>query len=414
MRARVRTMRPIRQPTHRLRQIVEHSVPSRTTVAQRALLGCGIWLLEASARPAGAPAGRSARCGRYLRPPSSLAPPGLVEVWPVNLGPPALHRRERGGVQRGSEPVRVSRRLSQASTRAGTADLRRSNTAAPNGGQRFSCPEPLTAGRTSTVHVASPGSHQSSASAPRVKTSHRRRLASATFRRRGLCGSSRRSPRALRDAVRLPGGSPGHRRCDPWVGGYPGGGSGRGGLFWWSGVPGDVFSIELAVLQAVVQLADEFAAQSAQRRLVGVAGCTALAVVGQRAGRMQQGVERPPSAGVGHPLVAGPAQQHHSRLAGGAGDCGGSGEAAAAGSIGEAGRIIAELAEHPALVVQMPWRIPSQPRAIEILLQRWRLPQVVVPTAHHHAAGGPWTQTRNHRSRAADTIESSRERATDM
>jgi hypothetical protein len=146
--------------------------------------------------------------------------------------------------------------------------------------------------RVKRAHAeAPPPAHQSSASVPRIKTSHR--CGGQGFRAvvhlpapgivRVFAGVSR----ALRDAVRLPGGSPGHRRYDPWVGGYPGGGSGRGRLLWWSGVPGDVFSVELAVLQAVVQLADELVAQSAQRRFVGVAGCAALSVVGQRAGRVQ-------------------------------------------------------------------------------------------------------------------------------
>jgi hypothetical protein len=48
------------------------------------------------------------------------------------------------------------------------------------------------------------------------------------------------------------------------------------------------------------------------------------------------------------PLVASSPQQHDAGLARGAGDRGGSGIAAAAGSIGEAGRIVSELAQHPA------------------------------------------------------------------
>jgi hypothetical protein len=59
-------------------------------------------------------------------------------------------------------------------------------------------------------------------------------------------------------------------------------------------------------------------------------------------------VERPPAAGVGQPLVAGSAQQHDAGFAGGSGDRGGSGIAAPAGSIEEAGRIVSELAQHPA------------------------------------------------------------------
>ena len=59
-----------------------------------------------------------------------------------------------------------------------------------------------------------------------------------------------------------------------------------------------------------MELADEFAAQSAQRGFVGIAGCASSTVVGHRAGRVLHGVERPPAAGVGKALVTRPAQQH--------------------------------------------------------------------------------------------------------
>jgi hypothetical protein len=57
----------------------------------------------------------------------------------------------------------VPRRLSPASTRAGTADLRHSNTAAPKCCQRFAGSEPHSVDPTWTVDAASPGSHPSPA-----------------------------------------------------------------------------------------------------------------------------------------------------------------------------------------------------------------------------------------------------------
>jgi len=59
---------------------------------------------------------RASSAGDTSGRPASAAP--AREGWPVTLGPPALHRGEPDGVQHGTEPARVPRRLSQACTRA--------------------------------------------------------------------------------------------------------------------------------------------------------------------------------------------------------------------------------------------------------------------------------------------------------
>jgi hypothetical protein len=112
------------------------------------------------------------------------------------------------------------------------------------------------------------------------------------------------------------------------------------------GCLGVLLVIGLAVGQAVVQLAEQFAAHAAQRCVMAVAGGAAGVASGPDAGRAGQRGERPPSAGVGEPVVARPPADDDAALAGGAGDRGGSGVAAAAGSVGKAGAVVTELAEY--------------------------------------------------------------------
>ncbi len=113
------------------------------------------------------------------------------------------------------------------------------------------------------------------------------------------------------------------------------------------GWPGDVLAVELVVLQAVVQLSEQLVRQPAQRGLVRFSGGAAASVVGVGAFGFADGVEGPPSAGVGKSLVAGSAHQDDSGFARGSGDRCGSGVTAPGGRVGEAVRVVPELAEHP-------------------------------------------------------------------
>jgi uncharacterized membrane protein len=112
-------------------------------------------------------------------------------------------------------------------------------------------------------------------------------------------------------------------------------------------VPGEVLVVVLASVKAVVELSEQLVRQSAQRRVVVVAGIAAGVVVGACAGALGQAAEGPQVAGVGQTLVADVAGQDGAAATGGAGDGAGAGVVAAAGSIGEAGAVIAELAEQP-------------------------------------------------------------------
>jgi hypothetical protein len=51
-------------------------------------LDCGIRLFDVKGAPCGRAGGRLARCGRYLRPPSSLAPPDLDRRTTYEGAPP--------------------------------------------------------------------------------------------------------------------------------------------------------------------------------------------------------------------------------------------------------------------------------------------------------------------------------------
>src|SRR6266700_367995 len=64
-------------------------------------------------------------------------------------------------------------------------------------------------------------------------------------------------------------------RCDRRLGLYRSGGQVSGGVW-----PGDVFAVELSVLDALMKLPDQFVGQSAQRGFVGVANVPAVPVVG--------------------------------------------------------------------------------------------------------------------------------------
>src|SRR5204863_296437 len=59
-----------------------------------------------------------------------------------------------------------------------------------------------------------------------------------------------------------------------------------------------------ALVEAVVELTEQFAGQAAQRGVVPVAGGAALVVVGAGAGGSGQGAEGPPVAGVGQACAA--------------------------------------------------------------------------------------------------------------
>jgi hypothetical protein len=75
--------------------------------------------------------------------------------------------------------------------------------------------------------------------------------------------------------------------------------------------PGPVFPVELAVFEAVVQLAEQLAGQSAQHGFMPVAGGAAGSVVRLGARGVLAARERPPAHRVSQPPVLRPPQQHH-------------------------------------------------------------------------------------------------------
>jgi len=124
------------------------------------------------------------------------------------------------------------------------------------------------------------------------------------------------------------------------------GGSG-GGLLLIKRGPGAGRVVEAAMSQAVAHLTEQLSGQPAQRSFVAVAGVAAALVERLWVAIALDGGYRPPAAGIGQPLVAGPAHHHHPAAPEGAGDRRGSRIGAAAGGIDKAGRVVIELAQHP-------------------------------------------------------------------
>jgi hypothetical protein len=82
--------------------------------------------LVSRARPSGARGGRLARCGRYLRPPSSLAPSahGKVRTRQERPSVPPAHASPGRRPGRGPAPLRTSLRPPLRASRAPSASLR--------------------------------------------------------------------------------------------------------------------------------------------------------------------------------------------------------------------------------------------------------------------------------------------------
>src|SRR5579859_712416 len=122
-------------------------------------------------------------------------------------------------------------------------------------------------------------------------------------------------------------------------------GDGVVGLGGWR--EGSVLVVGLAGGQAVVEAADEAVEQVSLGGGVPVAGGAAAVVVGSGTGGGGEGGERPVVPGGGEPLVLDAAVLDGPGLAAGFGDGGGAGVGLEAFSIGEAGPVVADLAEHP-------------------------------------------------------------------
>ena len=108
-----------------------------------------------------------------------------------------------------------------------------------------------------------------------------------------------------------------------------------------------MFVVELAGLQAVVQLAEEFVEQVSLGLAVPVSGGAAGVEVAAGAGRGAQRRQRPHRADGGQAPVFDMPMQHNGFLAAGAGDRGGSGEGFQPAGIGEAGAVVADLGQYP-------------------------------------------------------------------
>jgi hypothetical protein len=108
-----------------------------------------------------------------------------------------------------------------------------------------------------------------------------------------------------------------------------------------------VFVIELAVLQAVVKLAEEFVEQVSLGLVVPVSGGAAGIEVAARARRGAQRSQRPDRADGSQPPVPDMAMQHNGFLATGTGDRSRSSEGFQPAGVSEAGAVIADLGKHP-------------------------------------------------------------------
>ena len=108
-----------------------------------------------------------------------------------------------------------------------------------------------------------------------------------------------------------------------------------------------MFVVELAGLQAVVKLAEEFVEQVSLGLAVPVSGGAAGIEVAAGARRGAQRSQRPDRADRSQAPVFDMPVQHHGFLAAGAGDRGGAGEGFQPAGIGEAGAVVADLGQHP-------------------------------------------------------------------
>ena len=106
-----------------------------------------------------------------------------------------------------------------------------------------------------------------------------------------------------------------------------------------------MFVVELAGLEAVVQLAEEFVKQVSLGLAVPVSGGAAGVEVTARAGRGAQRSQCPDRAHYGQPPVFDMPMQHHGFLTAGAGDRGRAGESFQPAGIGEAGAVVADLGD---------------------------------------------------------------------
>ncbi len=108
-----------------------------------------------------------------------------------------------------------------------------------------------------------------------------------------------------------------------------------------------MFVVELAGLQAVVQLAEEFVEQVSLGLAVPVSCGAAGIEVSSGAGRGAQRRQRPHRADGGQAPVFDMPMQHNGFLAAGAGDRRRTGEGLQPAGVGEAGAVIADLGQHP-------------------------------------------------------------------
>ena len=122
-----------------------------------------------------------------------------------------------------------------------------------------------------------------------------------------------------------------------------------------------MFVVELAGLQAVVKLAEEFVEQVSLGLVVPVSGGAAGVVVATRARRGAQRCQSPDRADGGQAPVLDMPVQHNGFLAAGAGDRGGSGEGFEPAGVSEASPVIADLGQHRA-----PANIPRPGKLVMI------------------------------------------------
>ena len=102
-----------------------------------------------------------------------------------------------------------------------------------------------------------------------------------------------------------------------------------------------MFVVEVAGLEAVVQLAEEFVEQVSLGLAVPVSGGAAGVVVAARTWGVAHGGQRADRADRGQAAVLDVAVQHHGFLAAGGGDRGGSGAGLQTAGVGETGAVVA-------------------------------------------------------------------------
>ena len=108
-----------------------------------------------------------------------------------------------------------------------------------------------------------------------------------------------------------------------------------------------MFVVELAGLQAVVELAEELVEQVPLGLVVPVSGGAATVVVTAGTGRGPQRSQRPDRADRGQAPIFDMPVQHNGFLAAGAGDRRGPGEGFQPAGIGKPAAVIADLGQHP-------------------------------------------------------------------